>query len=764
MADLDRAAELADAALSATPEGHPKRTGMLGTLGVVLSQRFEQTGALADVDAAIAADQAAIAAMPPSHPRLGRVQANLGVALTARFRRTAARPDLDGAVALLRDAATVDAPSERNGRLGSLCIALHSMFRLTGDPEVLDEGIDTLRSVLDATPPGHPHWAMYSNTVGVLLRERHELTTSLADLDAAAAAARDAVDRTGAADPAYGGYLSNLGNVLITRHALTGDDEILDELAEVSGRAVTAQSTSPSQRISAAWAAASAIAPVWPHKAQQLLEAGVRLLPLAAPRHLDRYDQQHTLSRFAGLSADAVALTIGDTRISPAERATRALMLYEIGRGVILGQALGIRGDLTELKTRAPGLAAEFAELRQRWDAVATSEAPGPERHRRHSGWRRLSEHMDAILTRIRAIDGMSTFGSHPSPEELIAVAERGPVIALNVSRYRSDALVLTREGVTSVPLPNAGQDAVLAQVGALHDALRNGGPAAQPAILDCLEWLWDAVAEPVVQVFDHHGLPRVWWIAGGLLGLLPVASAGRYRGEDTRSLLDCVVPSHTPTLRALRHARRPATPRTDHALIIAMTTTPGASPLPQAAGEAATLQDCVADTTVLTSSGTPTRQDVIAALPHCTIAHFACHGVVDVDDPSRTRLLLADHETHPLTVADLATIQFADARMAYLSACGTAANRNFALLDEAIHLTSAFTVTGFRTVVGTLWEINDRQAAQMAAAFYRAISRPDGSLDTEQSARALHRSVQALRDARPSQPFLWAGYLHSGA
>ena len=62
--------------------------------------------------------------------------------------------------------------------------------------------------------------------------------------------------------------------------------------------------------------------------------------------------------------------------------------------------------------------------------------------------------------------------------------------------------------------------------------------------------------------------------------------------------------------------------------------------------------------------------------------------------------------------------------RLVFLSACRTAYTADTDLLDEAIHLTSAFLLAGARQVIGTLWEVHDATAPEMAASFYRASAR----------------------------------------
>jgi CHAT domain-containing protein len=143
--------------------------------------------------------------------------------------------------------------------------------------------------------------------------------------------------------------------------------------------------------------------------------------------------------------------------------------------------------------------------------------------------------------------------------------------------------------------------------------------------------------------------------------------------------------------------------------------------------------------------------------MPQCPIAHFACHGTSDPEDPSNSRLLLHDHEMAPFTVASLASIRLDHARLAYLSACETAFATK--LLDEGIHLASAFQLAGYPNVVATLWNVNDLAAARIADDFYGNLA-----ADSANAASALHQAVRTLRNELPGTPSLWAAHIHVGA
>ena len=351
----------------------------------------------------------------------------------------------------------------------------------------------------------------------------------------------------------------------------------------------------------------------------------------------------------------------------------------------------------------------------------------------------------------------------------------------------------------------------VITQVNSFHQALRSATSSqiaaervtAQRQMDKILQWLWDAAAGPILDALGYisqpvpgEPWPQIWWVPGGLMGLLPLHAAGYHAdpfdNPGKRTVIDRVISSYTATIAALRHARRSARPDgtisgpavTAPAVIVAMPTTPGlpdqghlrfvrdearmvAARIP---GSIILIQNQSTDSRPIKIPGQdiiPTRAAVLARIATCPIAHFACHGTNDPVDPSSSRLLLHDHQTAPLTVAALTPLHLDHARLAFLSACETALTTKTELIDEAIHLASAFQLAGYPQVIGTLWAINDRIAAQVADAFYAALATSTSgtpALDFTKAAQALHRATRAVRDIFPTTPFLWAAHIHIGA
>lgn len=120
-------------------------------------------------------------------------------------------------------------------------------------------------------------------------------------------------------------------------------------------------------------------------------------------------------------------------------------------------------------------------------------------------------------------------------------------------------------------------------------------------------------------------------------------------------------------------------------------------------------------------------------------ILHFASHGWVDPANPRRSGLLLSpgEHDDGTLSVADILDLDL-DADMTVLSACET--GRGAVRRGEGVQsMARAFLYAGSRSVVASLWKVDDLAAEQVMARFYSVYA-----------ARGLG-PTSALREARLS-------------
>ncbi|MGD0603235.1 MAG: hypothetical protein ABSA53_06505 [Streptosporangiaceae bacterium] len=369
-------------------------------------------------------------------------------------------------------------------------------------------------------------------------------TGDRADLDAAITAGRQAVAASPADHPDRAAMLTNLGIALGTRFERAGDLADLDTAIDLFQQAVAVKVASPRIRARAArgWGRAAADGRRW-QEAVAGFAAAAGLLEVVAPRSLTRGDQEHLLEELGGLGSDAAACCVH------AGLTDRAAELFEQGRGVLLGQALDTRTDLTALTEQHPDLAARFTVLRDDLDRAgdparpptalpagtdgAAADARAEAARRDMDRRRAVAAAFDQVIAEIRRLPDFRAFLRPPPVTELLAAAVQGPVVVVTVSQFGSYALALTSGGVLDpVPLPGLTPQTVYARVmgflGALEDAGSlvtgaGGRTAAEQRLGDTLGWLWDVLAGPVLDRLgitspprDGQPWPRLWWCVSG--------------------------------------------------------------------------------------------------------------------------------------------------------------------------------------------------------------------------------------------------------
>lgn len=442
-----------------------------------------------------------------------------------------------------------------------------------------------------------------------------------------------------------------------------------------------------------------------------------------------------------------------------------------------------------------------------------------------------LAREWDETVAEVQKLEGFEDFLRPPKLQDLLPAAEYGPVVVVNVSQWRCDALILDRDEdrehdgecdpdpahkhyrVLTVPLEQlsleeTGQrtrfyletletvehayealaaakaglaesdpprSAILAERRAVR-AVDEAEAAADEMLTALQAWMWEVIAQPVLDELEYGKppsddpatWPHVWWCPTGALTVLPLHTAG-YHGEPVdggpaRTVLDRVVSSYTPTLRALIDARKPdrrissddEPADLDRMLVVSVSEVDGQVPLNTEA-ESKVLADLFGDSRTELPEGKATRDAVRAALGLHRWVHFSCHGDQDLQDPSSGGLRLYDGM---LTIADLTAERF-HGDFAGLSACKTAMG-GINLLDEAITLAAALHYLGYRHVVATLWSVQNKMASQVFTSLYQRIV-IDGRLQPDLAAGALHHAVRDLRRQYPDQPHTWTAFTHTG-
>ncbi|WP_157752077.1 CHAT domain-containing protein [Actinoplanes derwentensis] len=403
-----------------------------------------------------------------------------------------------------------------------------------------------------------------------------------------------------------------------------------------------------------------------------------------------------------------------------------------------------------------------------------------------------LTREWDTLVEQVRALPGFEDFLRPPPLEKLLPASANGPVAVINVSQWRCDALLVVDGAVRTCPLPDLTaadvEQKTLAYLAALEltgqrrAAWRQAGEQddetkaafteaeehAEAMLRAILRWLWRTVTEPVLTALGFvstpsgppvprnggkSAWPRLWWCPTGLLTLLPLHAAGDHLadGPDRPTVLDRVVSSYTPTLRALIQAREqlPDAPPS-RLLVVTVPEADGEEPLPGVEQEREMLIRRFDGRCTPLHGSDATKEQVIAQLPQHRWVHFSCHGYQLLNDPSRGGVRLAD-ET--LTIAELSARE-QQGEFAFLSACKTATGGTD-LADEAITLAAALHYTGYRHVIGTLWTVFTDSATEVAAAVY---AQP---FDPAAAVYRLHEVLSTMREREPLT--VWTPFSHLG-
>jgi CHAT domain-containing protein len=285
---------------------------------------------------------------------------------------------------------------------------------------------------------------------------------------------------------------------------------------------------------------------------------------------------------------------------------------------------------------------------------------------------------------------------------------------------------------------------------------------------LPILRSLWDNIAFPVRTQLVALGVPdksRIWWCPTSKLCGLPLHAAGAYSPKVPKpnSIPDCYISSYTPSLSALIKARSGLVTRTTNPnlLLIAQ---PADVTLPKVKEEIGHIRRLLNNTDMMgdiLEDRDANHNTVLSGLRTHSWVHFACHGHLN-DQPFHSYFQLHDH-SH-LELVKLIPAHLPDAELAFLSACHSAAGDMVGTPDEVVHLAAALQFCGFRSVVGTLWAMEDDDGCDVTKDFYQYMFRTPGAVPNfRDSAEALYLATRKMRK-RGLGLDRWVKFVHVGA
>ncbi|KAF2465628.1 uncharacterized protein BDR25DRAFT_239619, partial [Lindgomyces ingoldianus] len=670
--------------------------------------------------------------------------------------------------------------------LNNLGNKLGRRYERTGKMEDLEKAIRVARQAVEVTPDDHPDLAGRLNNLGNKLKSRYKRTGKMEDLEEAIRVARQAVEVTPDDHPHLAACLNNLGNKLESRYERTGKMENLEEATRVTQQAFNCNNATPFVRVRASTQALQLLQIQEDFKsAYQISIEAINLLPYLHNRSLDHQDEQYVVSHFSGLATSACSLALHTGKGPEA-----ALELLEQGRGVILSLIIDDRSNTSKLKAAYPEMCAQYESLCFEVNKLTKNITDDRTRAVASSSRTEAIAKLEKCVQDIQQLPGFNQFHKSLTAKQMQSCSKAGTIVVINITNLRSDAIIVTAHAFKVLPLPNlsAHQAEDWIKQDLTTTSLRDRG-RKNKIYFQFLSWLWRECVKHVLDELHYYvqpsadDLPRIWWIGTGLASSFPFHSAGDFSAGLSESACYRVISSYTPTIKALEYAQGRANITTNipsgrdpwRVVVVTMPKTPCADDLPGTRDERSEVIAAMGPSASVQSLEYPDVTSAMGQLQRCNIAHFACHGVSDLVDPSRSGLILQTARTTTeeprqdiLSVRDVSQAHLSQAEIAYLSACSTAQNQAIRLSDEVLHVVSGFQVAGFRHVIGCLWPSNDNVCVSIAKSFYselvqdRAVRR-DGDRAT---AIALHKAVMKVRESKEyrKRPLLWAQYVHFGA
>jgi tetratricopeptide (TPR) repeat protein/CHAT domain-containing protein len=759
MEDLGEAVVLDREALDLRPQGHPDRSMSLNNLANHLSTRYDQLGTMQDLDEAIVLDRESLDLRSQWHPVRSSSLNNLANHLCARYDQLGAMEDLSEAIVLGREALDLrpHGHPDRSMSLNNLANHLFTQYVRLGAMQDLDKAVVFDREALDLRPQGHPLRSNSLNNLAYHLSARYDRLGAMEDLSEAIVLGREALDLRPQGHPDRSMSVNNLANHLSTRYNQLGVMQDKEDLFNLYAQLVHMPQVVSSIDLSAARAWIR-VAEDFQHPtillayqtSLRLLNQHLATLP-SLPQHLDILKDITS-----SLAVDAFSACLRNYSL------TNAVELLEQGRGVFWSQLTHFHSPLDNAiasGSAGKSLADKFTQLSFLIRNAINS--PSADQHERLC---HLNYEMQRVVTDIRKLPGLSRFLLPLLFSDLQRAASKGPVVIVNASKRSCDALIvfLDRDPV-HIPLQITQENVRNLSKGLHTLTIRAKRVDVTKELASFLRILWDEIVSPIIDCLltTHPSQSHIWWCPTAEFSVLPLHAAGPYR-KGQRNLPHLYISSYTPTLTALIRARRhdPSNSATEqkHFIAIGQAKVAGESELLSVGAELGKIGQRVDGfaTFARIDGEESSISRVVEELGKNEWVHLACHGLPNRKQPFESAFAL--HDGH-FTIQRIIGCDLKNPEFAYLSACHTTVGDEESP-DEAIHLASAMQFVGFRSVIGTMWAVDDGETNKITSTFYKHMVDGSGRLDHTRAAFALNKTMKSVH-VPLDQRIL---YIHLGA
>ncbi|KAG2139825.1 CHAT domain-containing protein [Suillus bovinus] len=691
----DEGIHLRRVVLELCPSGHQLRPSALDELA-------QAHGSTDDVDTSIQLCREAVSLCPEGHVGRDAYLNNLAAFLMSRFNHQGKPNDLDESISLHEEVLR-------------LCPVGHIYRGALLTPSSL------YREALKLRPLGHPYRDTTLSNLALALQTRYDNSHVGEEINDAIDQYRECLRLQQLDHPTRHRTLFNLSSALCSRFTQTQKNKDVEEAITLCQESLAGLSSlHPDRYFSYMWL-------------QEAYLSRYRILHDAVDLSLAvenfRLASRHPTQGFPGRIITTYNWTVAAEKHGHGSAIEAYSTFFELMDAHL---ATAISGNFTGAKLLLPSKISDHCHAAA--DRAATE-------------YRRLTRQWEGAVAEIRDLRAFSRFLLPPLYEDLQAAARQGPVI------------ILIARGPHHVPLPSVTLDRFAR---AIRHASTLGSKVPRNDLIVLLRTVWDEIVLPIVNVLQRvlklKFLSRIWLCPTAAFTSIPLHAAHPFRTNPDRSrepcLEDLYICSYTPTLSALVGSRQLMKKRVTPSFVTIGQGQPGAGKgkaLLAVESELELVHKLVpagANHTTI-SRDAATRAGALEALQQNTWVHLACHGKQDPAQPYNSHFVMRDED---LTLLDIMERDIPHAEFAFLSACHTAVGDE-ETPDEVIHLAAGLQFSGFKSVIGTLWQVDDAVAKYVVEAFYTSMFehlKDGGVMDCTKAAWALNRATHTVKTKVP--------------
>jgi len=408
----------------------------------------------------------------------------------------------------------------------------------------------------------------------------------------------------------------------------------------------------------------------------------------------------------------------------------------------------------SELRERIQRLASSYAEEIEKPESEIRSQAVkvfSDELAEAERAYQDFLDELSALDPAYAAVRKLAV----PSVEAVQAQLEPGTaLLEYVVGEQEISIFVITPDRLHATDVP-VRRDDLVSRVELLNDLLlrTKSDEWSRPAVA-----LRRLLIDPVDTEGWLDGIERLYVVPHGIVHYVPFAALPQDGSSPAAFLVEKFVITYLPAAAALTYSSDKAA-NGDRLIALA----PSRARLRFSEQEVRAIARLYGARSTALVRRNATESAFKRLAGEHQIVHLATHGYFNRPNPlfSGVELEADDSEDGRLEVHEVLGLHL-EAQLVTLSACDTALGGGYfsdvPAGDDLVGLTRAFLFAGSRSVLATLWQVNDRSTLDLMSTFYSELRSAD-------KADALARAQRAL--ARPGSryrhPYYWGAFVLVG-